>query len=395
MPIGFRCPRPVLAIGLLLALQPASRAGVPTSTAALSGAEPQAAFPGGDATQTTEFGTHAFSQPSANMTAERRLRFRIGKGYFKRVWTAAPASNDAADGLGPLFNARTCQSCHPRNGRGRPPGTNDGEPVSMFLRLSIPPRSDAEHDSVDNGRARRIPEPTYGTQLQERAIPGIVPEGRMIISYQEIPIKLDDGETIRLRHPRYSVANPGYGPMAPDTLLSPRVAPQLIGLGLLDAIAETDILSLADPEDTDSDGISGCPNLVWSPLEERLMPGRFGWRAAPSVDELSQRAFNTDMGISVPLHPAGSGDCTDRQSACRARPRMGTARASAASRRGLKGSSSSPSTRETWQCQRGAHTTSRRCWPERRCSTPSGAPATITPGFAPRRCLIGRNSPTN
>jgi CxxC motif-containing protein (DUF1111 family) len=104
-------------------------------------------------------------------------------------------------------------------------------------------------------------------------------------------------------------------------MLSPRVAPQMIGLGLLEAIAERDIEAAADPDDRDGDGISGRPNRVWSTLANSRRLGRFGWKAgSPSVDEQSQDAFAGDMGISVPLHPDGAGDCTERQIACRRAP---------------------------------------------------------------------------
>ena len=47
------------------------------------------------------------------------LDYALGKALFDRLWTSAPASTDATDGLGPLFNARSCASCHPKGGRGR------------------------------------------------------------------------------------------------------------------------------------------------------------------------------------------------------------------------------------------------------------------------------------
>lgn len=139
--------------------------------------------------------------------------------------------------------------------------------------------------------------------------------------YEEIPVTLADGEVVTLRKPTYAVTDLGYGPLHPDTLLSPRVAPQMIGLGLLDTVPEADILSLADPHDIDGDGISGRPNRVWSKEHAQVMLGRFGWKAGePSVNEQSQGAFAGDMGISVPLHPEGAGECTERQAACRKAP---------------------------------------------------------------------------
>ena len=225
---------------------------------------------------------------------------------------------DDADGLGPLYNARACQRCHLKDGRGHPPAGPDDSAVSMFLRLSVPPQTEAQKKRLASHRASVIPEPTYGGQLQDVAIPGYEPEGRMVISYEEQAVELAGGDTAQLRMPRYSIGDPAYGPLHPDVMLSPRVAPQMIGLGLLEAIDEADILANADPDDADGDGISGRPNRVWSLEHEKTMLGRFGWKAGqPSLLEQGAGAFAGDIGISNPLAPDPWGDCTAAQADCR------------------------------------------------------------------------------
>ena len=129
----------------------------------------------------------AFSRPSANMSLERRMMFSVGDGVFRKFWVSAPSSTTASDGLGPLFNARACQSCHLRDGRGRPPEPGE-EGVSMFLRLSVPPRTDAERAALASGRVATLPEPTYGGQLRDIAIPGHRREGRIVIDYTDVPV---------------------------------------------------------------------------------------------------------------------------------------------------------------------------------------------------------------
>ena len=280
-------------------------------------AEPDEALPAGSATHTKRVNRDAFSQASANMSFEREIDFKVGNGFFKRLWVTAPASTQAADGLGPLYNARSCQRCHLKDGRGHPPNGPDDNAVSMFLRLSIPPQNEEQHRLLREHRVNNIPDPVYGTQLQDFAIAGHKAEGQMRIEYEEIRVALAGGETAHLRKPSYRVDALGYGPLHPQIQLSPRVAPRMVGLGMLEAIDERDIVRQADPDDTDNDGISGRPNRVWSSEHQRVMLGRFGHKAgAPSVNEQSQGAFHGDMGISVPLHPAGSGECTDRQTAC-------------------------------------------------------------------------------
>ena len=273
------------------------------------------ALSGGAATYRGPVDRYAFTHPSSTLTGERRLDFKVGASLFKRLWVSAPASTQAADGLGPLYNARSCRGCHINLGRGRLPKGPDDEAVSLVLRLSVPPKTPLE------ARLHTVPEPTYGYQLQNFAIRGHHAEGRMGIEFEERTVALADGETVSLREPRYTLHDLAHGPLHPEAMISPRLAPPMIGLGLLEAVEETAILALADPEDRDGDGISGRPNRVWSSIKGETSLGRFGWKAgSATVDGQSQAAFTNDLGISVPLHPAGWGDCTAGQSACRAAP---------------------------------------------------------------------------
>ena len=193
----------------------------------------------------------------------------------------------------------------------------------MFLRLSVPaepgdlrPEIAAIQDYLGT-----LPDPTYGGQLQTFGIIGHRAEGRMTIDTEEVPVALAGGETVTLRKPTYGLADLAYGPAAPDLMISPRVAPQMIGLGLLEAIPEADILALEDPDDADGDGISGRANRVWSEADGRAMLGRFGWKAGqPTIREQSASAFSGDIGISTTVLPEGWGECTEAETACRAAP---------------------------------------------------------------------------
>src|SRR5690606_14545156 len=133
----------------------------------------------------------------------------------------------------------------------------------LFLRLSIPPQTPDEERRLADLHATVIPEPTYGGQLQNFSVQGHLAEGAMQIAYADRPVRLADGTVVTLRHPSYSVGGLNYGPLHPRTMLSPRLAPPMIGLGLLEMVEEADILAGADPEDRDGDGISGRANRVW------------------------------------------------------------------------------------------------------------------------------------
>ena len=143
------------------------------------------------------------------------------------------------------------------------------------------------------------------------------PEGQLKIAYKEHKVKLAGGESVSLRAPSYSLTDLAYGPISPDIMVSPRVAPPMIGLGLLEAVPEEEILASADPDDADKDGISGKPNHVWSREHGKVMLGRFGWKAGvPTIAQQAAEAFNGDIGLSTTMIPHGSSDCTDKEKDC-------------------------------------------------------------------------------
>ena len=276
------------------------------------------AKPAGAATTRLIPGPAAFSQFSPNMPVDREMDFKIGNGIFRKLWVGALSSTKGSDGLGPLYNARACQNCHLKDGRGHLPEGPDDSRVSAFLRLSVPggpgrPEIPGYHPT--------LPDPGYGGQLQDLALEGYLAEARMGITWTQERVTLADGTVVTLRHPTYAVEAPAYGPPGPAMQISPRVAPQMIGLGLIEAIPVADIVAGADEDDADGDGISGRPQIVWSSEFDRPMLGRFGHKAGnATIKEQSASAFSGDMGLSNPLFPAPSGECTEAQPDCRAAP---------------------------------------------------------------------------
>ena len=298
-----------LFVSLFAALLSACSAETPPS------AEPGEALSGG-ATSVFKQDANAYSMPSANLSPSRRLDFSVGNSFFRNPWVIAPASTTTRDGLGPLFNTNACQNCHIKDGRGHPPAAVAAHAVSMLVRLSIPARAG---DEQTLRRLGVVPEPVYGGQLQDLAVPGAAPEGRVRVGYEHFAVPLADGSQIELRKPRLLISELGYGPMHPQVMTSARIAPAMIGLGLLEAVDEQTILALADPDDRDGDGISGRPNRVWDDAAQREVLGRFGWKAGqPSVDQQNAHAFANDMGLTSPLLPHD--DCTPAQTACRQLP---------------------------------------------------------------------------
>ena len=275
-------------------------------------AEPGEALSGGSTT-VQQSDHNAFSLPSANLSPLRRLDFSVGNSFFRNPWVIAPATTTARDGLGPLFNTNACQNCHIKDGRGHPPAADASSAVSMLVRLSIPA---GPADQASLLHAGIVPEPVYGGQLQDMAIPGSAPEGKVRIDYRSLPMRFADGTQVDLRQPALQISQLGYGPLHPDTQLSARIAPPMIGLGLLEAIPTASILANADPDDANGDGISGRANQVWDDALGKTVLGRFGWKAGqPTLNQQNAHAFAGDMGLTTNL--LHRDDCTAPQTNCR------------------------------------------------------------------------------
>lgn len=251
-------------------------------------------FSGGETTVFNK-SEEAFGFSALNLTFEQDADFAIGNSFFRQNWVTAPASTTARDGVGPFFNAISCSSCHFKDGRGRAPLTDGETGHGLLLRLSIP--------GID-GNGGNIPDPIYGGQLQDSAVLGQKLEGKISIVYQSITETFADGTTVVLQKPSYKINTLGYGPLASNLQVSPRIANQMIGLGLLEAIPESTLLAFADENDTNKDGISGKLNYVHDVASNSKKIGRFGWKAnQPSVRQQVAGAFLGDMGITTSLFP--------------------------------------------------------------------------------------------
>ena len=265
---------------------------------------------GGDAT-VDEVGPSAFALGIESLDREQRRAFAVGNNFFNDNWVTAPASTEGRDGLGAVFNAQSCSSCHLHDGRAQPPATASDPERGILLRLSV----------VDD-EGNVVPDPVYGGQLQDRAILGVDPEGTIVVTVTTLTGEFDDGTTYELIRPDYSIGDLAYGPLAEGIMISPRIAPAVFGVGLLEAIPADTIESLADPADADGDGISGRVNRVPGPDGE-LVIGRFGWKAnVATVRQQNAGAFNGDIGITTSVEP--SEPCTAHQEACLAAPTGGT-----------------------------------------------------------------------
>jgi len=266
-----------------------------------SGIDPDEALLGGDGTIFDD-GDEAFAYPARNLSQQHRDPFQIGDAIFNRNWVAAPGAG-GNDGLGPTYNAISCSGCHDNNGPGAPPQHQGDGFVGLLLRLSIP---------GTDPHGGPLGDPSYGDQLQPNGILGVPGEGTPSVSYVETPGTYGDGTAYSLRAPTYSIGALDFGPLASGEMLSPRLAPQTIGLGLLAALDESTILGFAAQN-------GGKPNYVWDGNKQQKVLGRFGWKAnQPTLDQQVMAASRNDLGITDSEYPTE--DCPPVQTKCASAP---------------------------------------------------------------------------
>lgn len=265
-----------------------------------SPSDPGVALLGGDGTIFDD-GAEALLYPARNLSQAHRGPFQLGDGIFNRNWVPAPASPQGSEGLGPTYNAISCSACH--DNRGTPPRKDGQRFVGLLLRLSVP---------GVGVHGEPLPDPTYGDQLQPYGMLGVPGEGTPRVSYVEVPGAYGDGEPFSLRRPTYSIEGLAFGPLAPHAMMGPRMAPQAVGLGLLQAVDESTILAFAARN-------GGKPNRVWDERAQAMALGRFGWKAnVPSLEQQVASALRNDIGITSSLYPAEN--CPPAQKACARAP---------------------------------------------------------------------------
>lgn len=282
-------------------------------------ADPRA-LSGGDMTVFHE-GFAPFEQSANNLPWQYVAIFEEGDGIFDKPFTPGDGhrASDVKNaggmrrvGVGPLFNATACAECHFRAGRVETPYVTGQPMMGMFLRLSM----------ADGNGGWKDPD-GYHAQLHDKAVGGARPEGLGHIHWQEVPSRFPDGESYSLRQPRFVVDHLAHGPLPAEVVIEARTTPPVHGVGLLEAIAEKDILALAERQQADPDGVSGKANRVTDPETGHKVLGRFSLKAnEPSLRAQAAGAAFNDMGVTSPLHRLEN--CLPQQTDCARAPHGGT-----------------------------------------------------------------------
>lgn len=213
--------------------------------------------------------------------ATTKRHFDLGHMLFNAQWQPTGHPTSQLTGLGPVFVENSCAACHQGGARGHAPTTPEGLSSSFVMQLGGP------------GTA-------YGHVLNTRAVEGHTAEGRITVTWQQRSGRYADGAVWTLREPRYAVVDTPQGALPADTVLKPRIGPQVFGVGLLDAVPAAALASIRSSQSSDVRGEAG---------------GRFGWQGdAISLVDQTAIAFAREMGLTSQL--MARDDCTAGQPGC-------------------------------------------------------------------------------
>jgi CxxC motif-containing protein (DUF1111 family) len=264
----------------------------------------------------TDRSQDALDHPMPFENHEVNDRFVLGKSFFRIPWVEAPAATTARDGLGPLFSANTCVTCHPNNGAA-PLLSEAGTPHrGLAIKLSRTKTLDADYEA----RWGFTPDSTYGSQISINGNHDVPYEAAIAVDFKEQSGTYPDGTPFTLQRAIFSLKDLHYGPLGSDTAIAPRLAPPLVGMGLIEQIPGSAIEANAAAQQASDDGVSGRINRVYSPEHNAMRIGRFRWKASsPTLRHQIASAFFEDMSLTNALFPEEN--CTPAQTACQKAPR--------------------------------------------------------------------------
>ena len=271
----------------------------------------------GDASiNTVTFPEFGFAQHVQNTLAGRSGVFMSGKALFDTDWKtglvynystpfdcngAAMTFPDSAqssfikpDVLGPMYKNSACFVCHFEEGKGYPEDMFGSDPAITTLSLCNLQVVKSDGSVGDH--------PVFGPALQTKALPPAVPQGKLNVAFDSIPGGFADGTYFMLRKPKYSFSNLGWGVNSinlDSVRISPRYIPHLSGLGMLEAIDESTILSFVNMPGKTGTGIAGKPQRITDKFTGANTLGRFGWKCGTA--SLRSKVFSSiamDLGIS-------------------------------------------------------------------------------------------------
>ncbi|WP_404531228.1 di-heme oxidoredictase family protein [Massilia sp. TN1-12] len=249
-----------------------------------------------------------FQQPVNNVGMQDIQRFVEGRRVFHANFTTGAHNEPGNDPYLPVanlqgghFNQSSCFACHTNNGRSPAPIALNQKLDSMAVRAA-----------VLDANGNQVPHPQYGTAIQMNGSSGGGKAnwgtGVRVGGFDSQTVKLADGTAVELRKPKLAFEGP-----VPQ-IASLRAAQPMIGMGLLEAVPEADILARVRTT-ADADGVKGTANFVFDPESGAVRLGRFGWKASKAtLRHQSAESLLQEMGVTSSIYPNRA--CLNGPTAC-------------------------------------------------------------------------------
>ena len=244
-------------------------------------------------------------QAGTNIAGRNIQSFLEGRRYFHTDFLTGahtepgnPPLTEEAGKAGPKFQQPACVMCHVNDGKSTPG-------------LNVPLNNMAVLTADVSASGSLVPDARFGGHLEQ----GLITENKVTYDGRQAVLKVDtyntttgtypDGAPYSLQAPHYVLTDIAGNPLPLPARMSVRTAPHLTGMGLLEAVPESELQSLAAASLSDPDGAVGTLQIVpdlQDPTVNRV--GRFGWRATvATVTQQIATALNADMGVTTTILP--------------------------------------------------------------------------------------------
>jgi CxxC motif-containing protein (DUF1111 family) len=265
----------------------------------LRSAEPSETIAAGGKSSVDARWANAYSFPIAGLSASQAWAHDQGDGAFEKKFALPPSFVDPL--LGPAYNNTSCEGCHHGDGRGQARFGVGFSGSELVLRVA------KSHGTVDR-QSGVVVATDFGRQIRDHSTSDEFVPARIEARWIEVRGTFADGKPYLLREPRFTVSGADGHPLSSLFVISPRLPPAVFGLGLLENVDFAEMEALADPLDSDGDGISGRVNWVWNRQSQSYVPGRLGWKAGVArVEDATSLAFAHELGVSTAIDPEREG----------------------------------------------------------------------------------------
>jgi CxxC motif-containing protein (DUF1111 family) len=218
--------------------------------------------------------------PCRGLTQEQLDKFYATRHIFQKEFSAE-------EGLGPLFNGRSCFECHGQPGI----AGGEGRDLNSTGVVRIGSRKKFDHNNKELAAKTKDNFTSDDVKL-------LIEHGGPALERKSITSEFVN------KYPADCQVEIGTIPPGTD-FISLRHAGPLFGLGLIDQIPDETIIQAALRESMQNKSMAGRAVIHVDPLTQVPRVGKFGWKSQNSTLLIfTSEALNVEMGITTPIHPS-------------------------------------------------------------------------------------------